>query len=327
MTEQTQWPDDNLIADLIYRMTREYTELLTHELMDADGDLSGLPGSPADVDTRLWVEVTDLLVLSPPRIWDAFHSFDEAGSESYNTNVDDGVAYLANALADWDGPAATAFSQHVSSIRGFLDAHRGYVEEMLLGYAAAYKLAVQVRESYQHLVEEWIEVSRQFREDDDERRRAVKIKVGAGVLGAVLAAATGGGAVAVGLGASSAILGAAAEESTAELGGTTGGDVWQSYEKAFRKLADANEASMEEIRKFTQDANDRIAGEKIALYEPLPSVTDVDSPDFRYEHFYHDSVGGGYSHDVDVARPKYVNEKNASGFRADSPITLVLDGG
>ncbi|MBC6451163.1 hypothetical protein [Actinokineospora xionganensis] len=53
MVEHSEWPDDNLIADLIFRMRSEYTELLTHELEDRELALLSHPGNPMDVDTRL----------------------------------------------------------------------------------------------------------------------------------------------------------------------------------------------------------------------------------------------------------------------------------
>lgn len=328
MTDGSQWPNDDLIADLVYRTTREYAELIMHEAKDPDADLSGFPGSPTELDTRLWVDATEFLVLSPPRIWDAFHSFADVGGERHDAEVDEHIGRLTLALAEWDGKAAEAFSVHVGHIGSFVVAQKRYLDELLRSYAAAYKLAVQARESFKSLVEEWIEVSRQYREDDDERRRAVRIKVGAGILGAVLGAATGGTALAAGLGAGSALTGAAAEEITADLGGTNGVDVWRSYEDAYRRLAQSNEAEMETIKKFVNDTHDQIAKEtaEVLLYRRLPPETDVDSPNFRYEEFSYDGYAGGYGHAVEVERRKFVDEKNASGFRADGAIALRLDG-
>ncbi|HVK21223.1 MAG TPA: hypothetical protein VM677_07670 [Actinokineospora sp.] len=327
MAEQSQWPDDNLIADLIYRLRSEYAALVAHEMMDPDSDLSGFPGTPMDVDTRIWIDIIDYLVLSPPKIWDAFNGFVVAGGEHHNTTVEGLLGETEASLSEWDGSAAEAFGVHLSNVRGFLDGQRRHVDQLLIGYASAYKLAVQARESWKSLVEEWIEVSQQYRLDDDERRRAVRIKVGAGILAAVAGAVTGGTALAAGLGAMGALTGAAAEEITADLGGDSGADVWQSYERAYRRLADSNLGEMENIRRHVQAQLDEVSAEAVPMYEPLPSSTDVDSPDFRYERFFHGDRESGFSRDVDGERTKYVAEKGGSAIRNDGPIAWTLSGG
>lgn len=325
MGEQAQWPDDNLIADLIYRMTKEYAALLQHEAENMELDLLNHPGSPMNVDTKLWVDATDFLVLSPPKIWDAFHGLMGVVGEGYNSDVNAKLTELTDSLSDWDGLAAQAFVNHVANIRGFVDAQRGYDEELLVGYVAAYKVAVQAREGFKSLVEDWIEVSRQYRAEDDERRRGVKIKVAVGILAAVGAAVTGGATLAALIGSASAVGGAVAEEVTADMGADNGVDVWRLYEKAYRRLAETNQQCMEEIRSSIRTADGRIPA-RVALDDPLPPITDVDSPDFRYENFYHDAVGGGYSRRVDDERKKRLDDDNASHFRANGPIALVLGG-
>ncbi|WP_172803354.1 hypothetical protein [Alloactinosynnema sp. L-07] len=279
-----------------------------------------------DIDTKVWIEITDYLVLSPPKIWDAFNSFVVAGGEHHNTTIEGLLGEIGASLSEWDGPAAEAFGVHLSNIRGFLDGQRRHLDQLLIGYASAYKLAVLARESWKSLVEEWIEVSRQYRLDDDERRRAVRMKVAAGILAAVAGAATGGTVLAAGIGAMGALTGAAAEEITADLGGDTGSDVWQSYERAYQRLAESNLGEIETIRKFVQAQCDEITAESVPMYEPLPSSTDVDSPDFRYERFFHQDREDGFSRDVAAERTKYVAEKGKSGFRSDGPIALALNG-
>lgn len=176
------------------------------------------------------------------------------------------------------------------------------------------------------MAEGWIEVSRQYREDADERDRAVKIKMAVGVLAAMAAVGSGGAILAIGLGSASALAGAAAEDVTADLGGDSGEDVWKLYEKAYGSLVEANRTGMEQIRKFIQDATDDIRDETVLLWKPLPPSTDVDSPDFSYGAFYHDDLGNDHSRAVEVERNKILDQKNASGFRHDGSIAFVLSG-
>ncbi|MBC6451534.1 hypothetical protein GPZ80_30755 [Actinokineospora sp. HBU206404] len=272
------------------------------------------------------MDATEFLVLSPPRIWDAFHGFAGAGGENYLTDIAEIVDLLKDSIGDWEGAAAQAFVAHVSNIESFVRFQNKNVEDMLLGYAATYKHAIQIRESYKALVEGWIGVSRKYREDSDERERAVRIKVAVGALAAMAAVGSGGTLLAVGLGAASAMAGAAAEEFTADLGGDSGDEVWKLYEKAYQKLVEANRDGMDEIRRLIAQADDRIAREGAPLSGPNSTKTDVDSPDFSYGAFYHNDIGDEFSRQVEAERKKLAAERNPSGFRQDGTIATVLSG-
>jgi hypothetical protein len=195
-----------------------------------------------------------------------------------------------------------------------------YVNEVLQHLAAAYKLAIQVREDYKKFVDAWIQVSREYRKKSSESRLSTTLKVGAGVVAAVLepevaAAALAGGATAIG---------GVVEGYAVNLGGTNAQDIIDSYQRAYDNLKQSYDQELDRLRLSVVDRHSRVAADQPHLYEPLPEVCDIDGPDFRYENFFHDfTPPSGFDGKVDRERKKYVDERSQA---QDGSIGRVLDG-
>lgn len=83
------------------------------------------------------------------------------------------------------------------------------------------------------------------------------------------------------------------------------------------------------LDRVTKDLNEQLsdAAKPSDMYKPLPSICDVDSPDFRYEYFQdkvHDP--GPIGPKVEQERQKYVEEKTARA-KQESEINRRLNRG
>lgn len=105
--------------------------------------------------------------------------------------------------------------------------------------------------------------------------------------------------------------------------GDAAGPVVEGYVTARERLFSAYEDNLDQIREWVTARRNELAGLTDTIPEPLPSSTDVDSPDFRYEHLYHPGrVPADYAPEVERERQKYVEEKT----RPDGVITERLAG-
>ncbi|GLZ43378.1 hypothetical protein [Actinokineospora sp. NBRC 105648] len=323
MTDGPQWPDDNLIGDLINRVVAEVGRLAVHGTYgDTGAKILETPGLLSGVENRLWMETSDILTLSPPKIWDNFGHFAEVMRDDYQRDVLGAFTAVRDSLVDWNGVAAEQFTAHLGMIEHFARAQNDHLNEQLIALASAYVLAVQVREDFKRLVDKWVEVSREFREADAERRAGVELKIGAAVVAAVVGAATAGAGVAVGLLVLSGAATVGVEVYTPNLGGETPDDVWKSFQAALTEHRQRYLEAVDRIQLRLVGYRDGVSA-PTQLFSPLPSSVDVDSPDFRYENFSHrGEAPPGFGSQVDRRRGEYVAEKQAP----PGLISRALDG-
>jgi len=101
--------------------------------------------------------------------------------------------------------------------------------------------------------------------------------------------------------------------------------VLNGYLDAREELRASYNKNLDRIREWVDGRREEFEGLKLMLREPLKkSITDVDSPDFSYEHFHyadHDDPSV-YAREVESERQKYVDEKPKPG----GLISQRLDG-
>jgi hypothetical protein len=323
-----QWPDDDLVDIKIDELIAEIRELLLHAMPgNVPEILADDPGFEVHLNhirTRLAVDAYALVTLSPPEIWESYHSIAVASGGHYVEEVNRATGAIKDSVADWEGPAAQAFSLHVTDLSSFMSLQTTYVNEVLQHLAAAYKLAIQVREDYKNIVDVWIQASREFRRKSSESRLSTTLKVGAGVVASVVAAVLEPEVAAAALAGGATAIGGVVEGYTANLGGTHAQDIIDSYQRTYDTLQQSYEDELDRLRSSVVDRQSRLADEQPHLFEPLPGVCDIDGPDFRYENFFHDfTPPNGFDSKVDAERKKYVAEKSRA---RDGSIGRVLGG-
>ncbi|WP_258904730.1 hypothetical protein [Actinokineospora sp. UTMC 2448] len=300
--EASAWPSDQPIYDLIAQMAAEAGELMED------------PAAGMEMDQRLYGVASQVLSISPPVVWDTFARYSFPLREGHVTELNDTLSHITLSLEDWNGAAADAFRRHIGRIGTFLDNQRTHVDKLLRFFLAAYSLATEAREDMKTAMEHWMSVSRQFRADEEAKTLATGIKVGVAlVAGAVGVITSGGTLLAVGLTVGAAMAAGAAEVVTAPMGGASKEDVLASADGAMRKLVERYDDGVaylkNEIRAYLGELTP-----VSDLFEPLPTFTDVDSPDFRYEHFHHQAYfSETFGAEVDRAHEIHVKKQESGG--------------
>lgn len=317
-----EWPNDNDIDELIDKAAAEFRELIISEYLFEDA-VDEFEVFFNQARTKLAVDAYAFITLSPPKIWDSYHAVGTAAGETFVGELGSAINAVRVSIADWEGPAADAFSNHVSHLQTFVDFQSQYVHEVLQRLAAAYKLAVQARDDYKTLIERWVHACQEYRSSKNKQDLAVELKVGAGIIASVVSAAAAPEVVAAGLAAGAGAIGVGVEAFTGRhLGGSNAGEICESYQRECNFLHQGCENEIEQLRRFIVDRANAISGEQPQICEPLPAICDVDGPNFQYENFFHDfTPPGGYSCQVEVERRKYIAEKQGSG---ESVISRVL---
>ncbi|MGW5052994.1 hypothetical protein [Actinokineospora sp. NPDC004072] len=304
------WPSDQPLFDLIAQTAAEAGELM------AD------PGAAMDLDHRLYGLASTMLSVSPTVVVELFDAIAANAHEDTHAITAAALRAVDDSLGDWDGTAAQAFKEHMSNVREFATAQREHTGELLKYLIAAYLLATNARDDLHALMSEWLSVSRKFRADEEEQRVDLAVKIGAVLIAGALAIPSAGGSLAMAGIAAGAAVTATAEVVTA-LGGTTPEEVYASAGNAIVKLGERYDDAVRALRMKMDGYLGSIVSGSPHILRPLPSSTDVDSPDFRYENFYSDlRPTPAFSADVARERERYVAEKNST----DNPIGRVLGG-
>jgi hypothetical protein len=185
-----EWSDDNLIDELVDRITAEFRELILEEYFF--GEHPNDPGFDAyfnNARTKFAVDAYAFITLSPPKIWDTYHDIGAAAGETFVGELNAAVKAIDASIGDWEGPAAEAFSKHVGHIQTFVNNQASYVNVGVQRLAAAYKLAVQARNDYKSFVERWIHASQDCRSSKREQDLEVQLKVGVGIVSSIVSVA------------------------------------------------------------------------------------------------------------------------------------------
>jgi hypothetical protein len=210
-------------------------------------------------------------------------------------------------LANWTGSAADEFKMQLDKMEIFCDEQQTRILRGLLGVTAVYAVAVEGRESFYSLLRAaraaGINAKEQQRKEDAKLKSALLFDLAGGILGRDPGNLLGSAVV------TAVDMGKDISERIIE--GNDADQVMNNYRQEADRLCQSFGMSLDRV---TKDLNDQLsdAAKPAEFFKPLPTVCDVDSPDFRYENF-HDNVNdpGPIGPRVEEERQKYVEEKHA----------------
>jgi hypothetical protein len=290
--------------DEIYTAARDLKDTFVW-LLDDELPASGYPKEAIDgitVDTEIF------LSLHPQKLYDEYDRVYKAAlavGDNY-----DAVAELRQSgryLANWTGSAADEFKMQLDKMEIFCDEQQTRILRGLLGVAAVYALAVEGRANFHSLLRAaraaGINAKEQQRKEDAKLKSALLFDLAGGILSRDPRNLLGSAAV------TAVEMGKDIAERVIE-----GNDADQVMNNYRREADDLCQSFGNSLDRVTKDLNDQLndAAKPSDLFKPLPTICDVDSPDFRYEHFQdtvHDP--GPIGPQVEQERKKYLDEKHA----------------
>lgn len=257
-----------------------------------EGFLSDLPfvgTEPTDIADRPVTNDYDRFYrLDPKSIRDNFDDLDQARRELDFARREEVVGRIEDRLnsAIWTGPAADAFRAHMENLGAFYDVQIEFLERAQLGLAAAFKLAVLVREDYLTFGNAMLRAIEKYRRDQEVAEENAELALLGSIVGAVLTVPSPSTVVAAGLYIAATNIGPAVSYGTAHLGATSMEDLGRAYRDQWKQAGQRFDAQCEEISNSFYDLNNRVDETEVPFLEPLPpQYADVHSPDFSYQNF------------------------------------------
>ncbi|GGS16023.1 hypothetical protein [Actinokineospora fastidiosa] len=227
------------------------------------------------------------ITLDPQKIIDEMERVQSAASAVAYDLSEEFRAAMRQArdhLSDWLGPAADAFRQQLTHIEAFTNRHSDLITRSVGALGASVAVATHVRRDYLELADNTVSAIDKVIRDGEQSGAAFALKIGGGiaktVIGALADPRTALATVAQG------VIDFAVETVDYGIKGADFNEVLGSYVHEEDRLRRDYEAELDAISHSLRLADGDLADEAFSMYRPLPSNTDVDSPDFRYEHFF-----------------------------------------
>lgn len=306
--------DDDLRSSA-YRLSGAMVAMLRADGVDpdifgnADQTDADVFGESIDADAEMYMS------MNPDRLREEFDEIHKATLDTWLHADPNGVvdSLKIEVEAWWHGEAAAAFSRQMSQIGNCLRAQREYTLYATHSVSMMYALSVQFRASCRDLMEKTA--------DTCEAIAAEQPNPGLdwASIGTSFAKAVVDGIKSADPGkltewAVDQLLGAAAGTlEPKSVPGDKAIPVVSGYVAARDSLFASYEDNLEQIRAWIQARWDDVQADTGSIPEVLPPSTDVDSPDFRYEHFAHVSDSADLAPEVERERQQYVEEKSKPG--------------
>ncbi|HEX6357825.1 hypothetical protein [Actinophytocola sp.] len=277
-------------------------------MMDAAGYTGG---RGAEIDRLVQDDLNVSLSLDPNKIEE---EWDRLRTAAFEIGEDAEVIVKVNEaehmLNGWHGAAANAFRDQLGRIRTFVTVSQYQATlNALHGLGSLYALAYHMRQNYYDLavaVRSW---ANQEIDQQQVRDNKLKLAIGKELLLALMAMnpAT---AVPAGLVFFVEGITAASDQS---IEGTGVDTVIDAYRDRSIGLRETFQSSLNQLTsKIRGDWTHSVENESdLKVMEPLPPVTDVSSPDFRYEAFATEEYppGGPFAQQVEPERKRYAQEE------------------
>lgn len=311
-----EWPSDQDVLTAAYRLSGRLQELLD----------AGYFPTPVGPNTReiitgtIEADAQEFIAVDPQKLVDQYDMLQRAAAQVDGEKAHEYTDNIRRAVEDWNGEAAEAFKTHIGHFDPFHESQHGFLQETRKSLIAAYKLAVLSRRDFVDLADATSAAIDRHLSDAADRETSTTLKIAGGVVAGVLSAATGG-VVGVGLAVGAAAITGAIEAHTAELSAPEPLDIVTAYRDEHTRIRDALQQDYNALATFNDTQRSDVDGLSTGLFTPLPSYTDVDSPDFSYDKFFSEwesSPGFGERVDENRAAPPPAN------VRRDSPISLAL---
>lgn len=303
------WASDDALYDGASHVAHKFVELMiAKNPFEPDEAYSWLSGNLH----KFHRNAEHFMTLDPARITDEYERMQSVARDvGYDTSEEimGGVDQIEQDLSDWLGDAADAFRRQLVNIKVFTNVQGEFVARTLGALAASLALAAHARRDYLELVRATVEGIDKAIADASEQATVFLIKVGGGIAKTVI------GTLADPAKAMSTLAQGAidivVEGVSHSINGVEVDDILRSFADQERRMREAYDDELDMISHSLKQAGDALAEETFDLYEPLPSSTDVDSPDFRYERFYtKDQLPEGrFNQQVEDERKKMLAEE------------------
>lgn len=286
------------------------------EMLDRDGlgpDVIGLPDQ-LDVDVfRRSFEVDAELYMSmnPTRLeaeYDAIRSAANANGPRSDPESIVGAA-MTGLVANWHGEAAEKFFTQLDHIQQRMVTQHDYTLVAAQAVGMMYAVNVAFRASCHDLMAQTAlvctAIADKLAPEPTNWARVVADLVGKAI--DVLSSPKDIVRLAI-----DEVLGKVGEATEpTPVDGTEAATVVDGYVAARDRLFASYEDSMGRIKEWIDGRRREFADLDVTLPEPLPSCTDVDSPEFRYEKFFYtDHWVADYASEVERERRRHVDEKS-----------------
>jgi hypothetical protein len=224
--------------------------------------------------------------------------------------------------AGWHGEAAVEFSRQMSRIKNCIDAQYTFTQFATHAVSMMYALSVQFRASCRDLMEKTADTCDAIAAEQPNPGLSWA-SIGTSFAKAVIDGIKSADPLKLKDWAVDQLLGSAAEALAPKpVAGEKAIPVVRGYVSARDDLFASYEDNLEQIRAWIQKCWEQVEFDTTSIPFPLPATTDVDSPDFRYEHFAHVGNTANLAPEVERERQRYVEEKPKPG----GIITQRLDG-
>ncbi|MGW5051391.1 hypothetical protein [Actinokineospora sp. NPDC004072] len=316
----TSWRGDDEMRDIAVRLAEKIFEMYTAagEWIPSWG---GPSGNPRQTYTdSLILDAEDFMALDPQRITDEYLRIQRAARDTGEHGEAKAELEVAGARlsANWRGEAATAFAKQMSFIDTFMTQQQDRLLLAVQAMGAVYKLAVEIRRSYYELADATIAACDIEMGKQASREAKANIGMGSEIAKAVIGAFTGDSLRGLLTSSLDSIISISTKGAEIALEGSEAGAVVDSYIRHRDELRRSWESGLLDIRDWLNQQDAELGRDEVDLLEPLPATADVDSPDFRYEHFANANHSvESYSPRVDHERRRMAEEEAPSGVIAE----------
>jgi hypothetical protein len=316
--------DDDL-RSAAYALSGAMTAMLAADGLDPD--ILGVPDHvDGDVIARsLEVDAELYMSMSPARLTEEYNEILDAATTTKRESDPNGFVESARSDIEawWVGEASRAFTVQCTKIQNCIDSQFEYTVLAAQAIGMMYAVNAQFRASCLDLMEKTAQTCRSVT-DGLGSPDAAWAEAGIGLFRAAIDAIKNADPSKITSWAVEQIwsqVGSAVSNTTVP--GAEAIPVVSGYVAARDRLFAAYEDNLDGVGKWISARREDLAGLTMAIPEPLPPCTDVDSPDFRYEGFHiGGDMQGDFGAEVDRERQKYVAEKT----KPDGVITHRLSG-
>jgi hypothetical protein len=278
-------------------------------LGNADQTDADVFGESIDADAEIYMS------MNPDRLSEEFDEIQKAALDTWLHADPNGVvdSLKIEIEAGWHGEAAIAFSKQMSRIKNCIDAQYAYTQFATHAVTMMYALSAQFRASCRDLMEKTADTCDAIAAEQPNPGLSWA-SIGTSFAKAVIEGIKSADATKLEDWAVDQLLGTAAGTLEPKpVPGDKAIPVVSGYISAREDLFASYEDNLEQIRAWIQKCWEHVDSDTTTIPEPLPASTDVDRPDFRYEHFAHVGDSADLAPEVERERQQYVEEKSKPG--------------
>lgn len=283
---------------------------------------TGVTGSVEAAQRAMPHHLDCVLALDPGKIQDEYERVFEAAMRVGQSERAVALLTLTERhLRDWTGDAADAFNLQISYMKTFCEGQQSRILEMLKGVAAVYSLAVAGRASYLSIAHAAHAAAINVHDQQKTKETQAKINIMADLVNGAITlnpAALTRSLLETGIDVGKDLVPYLVDDSGAD-------QVGESYRRGADELCQSMGLALDAVRDGLRRQQSQLAKYPPSLFEPLPAICDVRSPDFSYEHFRSDQhvEFGPAIPVVEAERRRYVEEE----AEKDSEIDRRLNHG